>query len=235
MNQFDLPTNSNHEPIRLDHYFFILPNHFIQPKNETKSALGKGRTWFLLLRLETLCLYHYTTRAIANRVRSFYRTQFSLIFLPDTFQFDLFIGHISIWPFYRTLFDLTYFRTLFNLTFFRTLFNLTFLPDAFQCNLFTGHIWVRRIYRTHLSLTFSPDTFRFNLFPDTFRFDFFSGHFSIWPFSGHFSIWPFNRLLMIDYSRDLFVEIFEWRSYLFFIDRKSYLVFIVFLYLNVID
>ena len=99
MNQLDLTTNSNHEPIRLNHYFFILPNLFIHPKNETKSALGKGRTWSLILGLETLCLFHYTTKAIATRIRPFYRTHFSLIFLLDTFQFDLFIGHISICPF----------------------------------------------------------------------------------------------------------------------------------------
>ena len=107
-----------------------------------------------------------------------------------TFEFDLVTGHISVWPFYRTHFI------------------LTFLPDTFEFDLFTVHISVRPFCRTHFSLTFLPDTFEFDLFtrhisvwpfyqthfiltflPDTFEFDLFTRHISVWPFyRTHFSL-----------------------------------------------
>ena len=143
MNQFDLPTNSNHEPIRLNHYFFILPNLFIHPKNETKSALGKGRTWSLILRLETLCLYHYTTRAIAtssstHSVWHFYWTHFNLTFLSNTFQFALFPDTFQFDPFPDNFqFDL--FPDTFRFDLFPDTFQFDLFPDTCQFDRFSGH------------------------------------------------------------------------------------------------
>ena len=93
-------------------------------------------------------------------------THFSLTFLPGTFQFDIFTGHISVWPFYWAHFKFDLFTGHISVwPFYRAHFSLTFLPDTFQFNLFTGHISVwPNFYRTHFSLTCLPDTFQFDLF-----------------------------------------------------------------------
>ena len=69
-------------------------------------------------------------------------SHFILTFLPETFQFDLFIRHISVWPFYKTpsqsvvavvLTSLwrKHYSLRRRLPFYRTHFSWTFLPGIF--------------------------------------------------------------------------------------------------------